>query len=249
VSFRFNACVPLVALAAVGCGGAADVPATPDLRALIASYDAPNGELDSTQAGTVIANAPPMPELAAGLQATGLVAGSVNTASTDNTTQTSSAVRLQGSINVDFRCPGDLTQPVYDPATNGSASLTFAVQDNLIKRAFGGTADNCVLLGYVGANTVSVHLQGTIAFDLGSDIGIGHRWSGRLLAFLPGELTVGSFTFTSLSARFTQDMVEYLVHLDDGTNVVLTFTSSGLSVRDKSGSWFCPSGQTTCNRG
>jgi len=52
------------ASSALGCGGAADIPETPDLRTLISNYDAPNGELDATRAAAVLADAPPMPQLA-----------------------------------------------------------------------------------------------------------------------------------------------------------------------------------------
>jgi hypothetical protein len=245
----FALCPALLSLAAVGCGGAADIPPTPDVRALLASYDAPDGELDATRAGMVIADAPPMPELAAGLRATGFIADDVNTASHDSEPQTGAGVRLQGSVRLQIRCPGDLGTPNYDPSVNGSASITIAVADSRIKRTFGGQADGCVLRGMVGDNAVRIQLDGRVVFDLGGDVGIGQRWSGKLFAYLPGELEVGSFSFQSISARFTPEQVEHLVRLDDGTSVILTFTASGISVRDKSGTWYCPTGQNTCSRG
>ncbi len=248
VRLRLQACAGLLPLAALGCGGAASVPATPDLQSLIASYNTPDGVLDGTRAAQVIANAPLMPELAAGLRATGIIADDVNTASTDSSPHSGTGVQLQGSVQLDFRCPGELDQPDYDPSVNGSASLTIAVQNSLIKRTFGGSANACVLRGYVGTHAVRVQLDGTIAFDLGHDIGIGQRWSGRLLAYIPGEIDIEGYTLRSISARFTPDMLEHLVVLDDGTTVVLVFTDSGLTVRDKDGTWVCPTGQSTCTQ-
>jgi hypothetical protein len=236
-------------LTTFGCGGAADIPATPDLRGLISDYDSPDGELDATRAAMVLADAPPMPELAAGLRSTGLIAGHVNDASTDTAPSKGSGVRLQGSVTIDFRCPGQLDNPDYDPAVNGTGTLTLAVADTRIKRTIGGHADACVLEGYIGTAPARIQLDGNIAFDLGHDIGIGQRWSGRLLAYLPGQLEVEGYTFKSISARFTEDELEHLIELSDGTFVVLTLNASGISVRDKSGTWYCPSDQTPCTHG
>jgi hypothetical protein len=232
----------------LGCSGAADIPGTPDLRALISSYDQPDGELDATRAAAVLADAPPMPELAAGLRSTGLIASHVDDASADTAPNTGKGVRLQGSIQVEFRCPGELGTPDYDPSVNGSATLTIAVADTRIRRTFGGRADACVLKGDLGGLPARVELDGDIAFDLGHDIGIGQGWSGRLLAYLPGQLEIAGYTFRSVSARFTDKQLEHLIQLGDGTFVVLTLNASGLGVRDKDGTWYCPS-QTTCTRG
>jgi len=245
---RFTLC-GIGLFAALGCGGAADIPETPDLRTLISNYDAPNGELDATRAAAVVADAPPMPQLAAGLRSTGLIASHVNDASTDTTPSKGNGVRLQGSVDVEVRCPGQLGDPDYDPAVNGTASLTLAIADTRIKRTFGGHADACVLKGYIGTAPARIQIDGNIAFDLGRDIGIGQRWSGRLLAYLPGQLEVEGYTFKSISARFTDDVLEHLIQLGDGTFVVLTLDASGVSVRDKSGSWYCPSDQTPCTHG
>lgn len=237
----------LFALAVSGCGGAAEIPATPDLASLIRSYDAPDGELDETRAAEVLADAPPMPELAAGIRSTGIVADDVNAASSDTSPKKGSGIKLQGSVQINARCPGELTDANYDPAVNGSLSLTVAVADTRIRRTIGGHADSCVLKGYVGTKSVRVELDGNLAFDLGHDIGIGQRWSGQLLAYLPGKLEVEGYTFQSISARFTADRVEHLIRLADGTAVVVIFTDTGLTVRDRDGAWVCPSGGT-CTR-
>jgi hypothetical protein len=247
VRSAFKTCVSLLPLAATGCSGAADIPATPDLSGLIANYNQPDGQVNASLARTVVSDTPP--ELEAALRATGVIASSVNDASTDTTPNKGSGVRLQGSINVDLRCPGALNNPVYDPATNGTASLTFAIADTKIKRTFGGVADHCVLSSMVAGTSVRTQLDGNIAFDMGNDIGIGQHWSGTLLAYLPGQLEVAGYTFTSVSARFTSDQLEHLVRLDDGTFVILTFNSTGVTVRDKDGTWLCPSDGSTCTQG
>jgi hypothetical protein len=233
----------------LGCGGAADIPETPDLRTLISNYDAPDGDLDATRVAAVLAAAPPMPELAAGLRSTGLIASHVDDVSTDTAPSSGRGVRLQGSVKVEVRCPGELDNPDYDPAVNGTATLTLAVADTRIRRTFGGHADACVLKGSIAGQPARIRLDGNIAFDLGRDVGVGQRWSGRLLAYLPGELEVGGYTFRSVSARFTDDQLEHLIELDDGKFVILTLNASGLGLRDKNGTWVCPTGQTTCTRG
>jgi hypothetical protein len=215
------------------------------LSGLAASYNAPSAELDAAVAASVLADAPPMAELAAGFRAGQFIASkSVDDTGSDTTPTRGQGIRLQGSLKVDVRCPGFLDTPVYDPSVNGSASLTLAVENTRIRRTFGGQADNCTLRGYIGTQSAEVHINGTIAFDLGQDIGLGQHWSGRLLAYLPGELDVGDYTFQSVSARFTSDKIEHLIVLTDGTTVVLTYTDAGISVRDKDGVWLCQTGET-----
>jgi hypothetical protein len=244
----------LVALSAVSCGGAADIPETPDLRQLLQDYERPTAVLDvatvTDALNEALNEAPNLKELAAGVQAAKLVLGDVNYASKTSSTKTGSRVRLQGSLGVRIRCPGERTDPMYDESVNGSLSLTLAVAENQILRSIGGQASDCVFQGALRGFPARIQLDGDVAFDLGGDIGIGQPWSGELLATLPGELTVAGIVFKSISARLHEGRFQHLVTLPSSNKTVVLELSedAGITIRDGSGVWFCAEGQSCARR-
>ena len=233
----------LVALGAIGCGGAADIPNTPDLSGLLADYEHPTALLDETSVAMALKSAPPLEELAAGFDAAEAILDTdVNSASDSSSGSSGTRLRLQGSISLHVLCPGELGEPNYDESVNGSLSFTLALADNRIRRSFGGVAKACLLHGGIGDVPVSIRLDGPVEFDMGSEIGVGKRWSGALLASLPGELQVGNTVFRSISARRTvEGQFQHLVTIDQKT-LVLELGSGGITVRTGSGDWFCTAG-------
>jgi hypothetical protein len=232
----------LLALATPACGGAADIPETPDLRELLQNYQRPTAALDGSNVDAVLNRAPNLKELAAGFDAAKYIPSEVDYASNSTSPKTGSRLRLQGSLKLDVRCPGERLDPVYDEQVNGSVSLTIAVANNRILRSMGGDARACVLQSSIQGVLVRTVIDGPIAFDLGNDIGIGQYWSGELLASLPGELRVGDYVFESVSARFTQGRFQHLVRLEDGSTVVLELSREGVTIRDGAGVWVCAEG-------
>lgn len=258
-----SSAVCLLALSAVACGGAADIPPTPDLRELLGSYERPSATLDGSNVDAVLKNAPNLQALVTGMQAVKYIASDVNDASDSSSSGTRSNLRLQGSVRLKVRCPGERSDPIYDEAINGSVSLTVAVADSRILRSMGGEAKACVLQGTLAEGLAArIQLDGEIAFDLGGDIGVGQYWSGDLLASLPGQLRVGDYMFESISARLTtrytagggrERRFQHLVRLEDGVSTIvleLTLTedgksvpNAGVAIRDATGVWFCGEGQ------
>src|SRR6185369_17011212 len=110
----------------------------------------------------------------------------VNTAGGD--TSSGSRLNIQGSIQVTVRCPGGLDVPEY--GSNGTLSLTLGVQKNLIKRGIKLDANACVLRGDAFGTPIRAVLDGPVYMDLGRDIGLRQRWSGRLLTLVAGTLDV-----------------------------------------------------------
>ncbi|HYP97242.1 MAG TPA: hypothetical protein VER96_01125 [Polyangiaceae bacterium] len=234
----------LAALSAVACGGAADIPDTPDLRGLIRDYEAPTASLDATSAAQTLHGAPALDELSTGfLAAQNVLDSDVNQASKTSSGSTGSRIRLQGSIGLQIRCPGEASQPNLDESVNGSISITLAIADTKIRRSFGGDAKHCALQGTRAGRTVRVELDGQVAFDLGNDIGIGQRWSGKLLASLPGTLTVDGHEFRSISGLLSDGVFQYLVNVDSGTVVLQLGGDDVITVRDGNGTWFCREGE------
>jgi hypothetical protein len=232
----------LVALSTAACGGAADIPDTPDLRELLQSYERPTASLDSTTVSDALNSVPNLKELAAGIQAAEYVMSDVDYASRTPSTH-STRLRLQGSLGLRIRCPGELSDPVYDESINGSLSLKLAVADNKIRRSMSGQANACVLLGTLRGLPARIELDGDVAFDVGGDIGLGQPWGGELLASLPGELHVGEFTFQSISGRLHEGRVQTLARLPNGSTIVLEVSDTGITIRDASGVWFCAEGE------
>lgn len=233
----------LVPLGTLACSGAADIPATPDLRELLESYERPTAVLDTTTVESALESVPNLQQLAAGVEAAEYVLSEVDEATPSALNQGTSRLRLQGSVDLKIRCRGERTDPVYDENVNGSVSLTLAVADSKIRRSFGGNAKACVLQGTLAGFTVRIQLDGDLAFDMGQDIGLGTGWSGELLASLPGELRVDDYVFQSISGRITKGRFQNLVRLPDGGGtVVLELSANGINVRDASGVWFCAEG-------
>ena len=234
----------LASLSAVACGGAADIPDTPDLRQLIQDYEAPTASLNATSAAQTLQTSPALDELSAGFHAAhDVLDRDVNQASTTSSGSAGSRIRLQGSIGLQIRCPGDADQPSLDESANGSIAITLAIADTKIRRSFGGDAKHCVLQGTRVGRTVRVELDGAVAFDLGGDLGIGQRWSGNLLASLPGTLTVEGHEFHTISGLLSDGVFQYLVKVDGGTVVLQLGGDDVVTVRDGNGTWFCREGQ------
>lgn len=223
----------------MACAGGAEIPDTPDLRALIASYQAPTGSLDATSAAQTLHSAPPLDELSAGFKAATYFMDDVDGASDSSSGSTGSRIRLQGSIGLQVRCPGDLGDPVYDEKVNGSVSLTLAVENTQIRRSFGGEAKACVLQGTLRGVPARIVLDGPLAFDVGKNIGIGSRWSGDFLAQLPGTLTILDHDYRGLTGRLTDGRFQYLVNVDDGTVVLQLGGDGGITILDRTGAWLC----------
>jgi hypothetical protein len=225
------------------CTGAADIPDTPDLRKLAAQYEHPTATLDQTTVVSTLGQMPKLSELVAAFRAAGYTTDAVNTSSEDATTGSTRNLRFQGGIHVTIRCPGELADPSYD--ANGSISLTLGVEENLIKRGIGGTADHCVLRGVQLGQPIRVEIDGPFSLDLGRDIGLRQRWSGRLLMYMSGTISTPNLTLTRLSARWDEDKLEYLYEGTDGRTVVAVVTAEGkISIEDSGGEWGCTDNQT-----
>jgi len=232
-----------LALSTAACSGAADIPETPDLRELLSSYERPTASLDVTSVVDALSSVPQLKEIAAGIQAAAYVMDNVSYASRTSSAKGGERVRLQGSLGLKVLCPGDRSDPKYDESVNGSLSITLAVAENRIRRSMRGHANACIRQGTVRDFPVRIKLDGDVAFDVGGDIGIGQPWSGELLAFLPGELSVGEYVFRSVSGRLHEGRIQYLAQTDRGS-LVFELSEQGITIRDASGVWFCAEGES-----
>jgi hypothetical protein len=223
------------------CSGPAEIPDTPDLSELDARYDEPTAALDAPAVGNVLDRMPRLRDLATGFRAAGYATDGVDRAGESAEERRGVGMRIQGSVRVTLRCPGE--GRVYDEDVNGKIELTIAVAESRIQRAVGGMATRCVLLGGEGVIPVRVEVHGPFAFDLGRDLGLRERFAGRLLMSLGGEIHVGDAVYRNLSARWTNTQLEYLYELEDGTTVVAELGLAGIRVRDRDTVWGCLGGE------
>ena len=229
-----------VAAVALGCTGAADIAAVPDLSGLEQSYEAPSAELmEAPAVQAAVESVPDLQQLAAAFQATADLVQPIDEARETAGETTGLGIRVRGTIVVDVRCPGAERTPVYDAATNGTFTLSLAVQNNNIRRSFGAEADRCISSTSVGGTLIPLQLDGRLEMDLGGDINLRQGWtSSDLLFSLDGTFKVGSTIFRNISARLAGDRFEFLQETPQGS-VVLFVTDSGLGLRAQDATWFC----------
>lgn len=226
-----------------GCGGEAAIPTTPDLTALQRNYDQPTAQLDVDTANEAVGQLPPLEELAAAFRAAGYATDGLKPASDSAEEDPDARIRIQGSVHVTLRCPGDLDAPRF--GENGDISLTIGIAESRIKRGIGGAARNCRLRGDLFGLPIPVTANGAFAFDLGGDLGVGSPFSGRLLMEMTGTLEVVGIVFENLSARWTKDSFEYLFQRpSDGSTVVVELRDGSLHLRDRELMWGCQEGQS-----
>jgi hypothetical protein len=231
----------------VGCTGAADVPSVPDLSELEESYEAPSAEIgDAPAVQAALGSVPELQELAAAFRATGALIDPIDDARQTADQTSGAGIRVQGTIQIQVRCPGSGSTPVYDPATNGTFTLSLAVQNNTIRGSFGADAEHCLASTRLGETRLPIELDGRIEMDLGGDIRFGQPWArSRTLFSLDGSIAVAGTVFRNVSARLEGDRFEFLQETPRGT-VVLFVTDSGIGLRDQTGTWFCDIDTDTC---
>jgi hypothetical protein len=234
---------------ALACAGEAELPELPSLTQLSREYDQPTAELASSRIRGVIDATPQLQSLLAAFRSTETVLDGVDEAQKPASQQTGEGVRLRGSLHATVRCPGDFTRPNYDEALNGSILLTLGVQRSAILRSVGGNARQCRLNGSLAGLSTGVTLDGPVAFDLGQDIPLGQsRSRTRWLIAVGGSISVDDVRFEDVSARIGSGAVEYLQRLPDGTSVVLSASSSGITLRDAESTWSCDTRGGACER-
>jgi hypothetical protein len=228
------------------CSGAAEIPDTPDMSEMLAAYRSPSAELDTTTANEVLAELPDLEQLAAGFRAARYTTNGVDEGS--GSSDKDSALRVQGSIRVTLRCPGEDPDPVFDANTNGSISMTLAVEENRIKRSVRAVAAVCRLRGELASLAIPIEVDGPVLFDLGGDVGLRDKWSGELLMSIEETLIVGGFDLGKVSARWTGERLEHLFDRPNGGGTVVaelrTLASGdpGIGLRDHTRVWGCRDG-------
>lgn len=233
-------------LAALGCTEAADIPDVPNLRALDAQYDDPTAAFDGDEVRALLASYPELERLARALRASEPFVDNVDEARDAANQQSGSGIDLRGGLTITAACPGQDAEPRFDSASTGTFSLDLAVQDGAIKPSFWATANHCLMRGVLGSATFPVELDGQIAMDIGSPIGLETPWQrGRTLLSMQGSISIDTLTLSGLSARYGLGDFEYLQEVPGGS-VVLFVRDDGIGARDRDTTWWCDRETATC---
>jgi hypothetical protein len=230
-----------VLMSPLGCSGVAPIPDTPNLEDVQDRYDHPTAALDAATVQDTIRQVPQFSDLALGFRATEYAIEGVDQAEESPGNRFGPGIRIQGALGVTLACPG--AQASQGDGANGNLSMTIAVADSLVRRGIHGVASHCMLRGDRAGVPALVEVDGPVDFDLGRDLPLGRRWTGRLLV-VAQTISIQGVAFRNVSARFTDALLEHVYEQPDGTTVVFQLTDAGLTIRDREGTWGCSSGST-----
>jgi hypothetical protein len=234
---------------ALGCADRAEIPDLPSLAQLSEEYDAPTAELSQTDVRPALDSVPDLERLLAAFRSAATVLERVEDAQEPAQERTGKGIQLRGALYVTLRCPGQLEQPRYEEAQNGSVALTAAVSANRIRRTIGGEAKKCRFNAQLGTLPLPVVLDGRVDLDMGADKALGQSWSDQgWLVAVQGSITVNDISFGGISARISGEKVESLLRLPDGTSVVLSAAPTSISVRTRDAVWSCNTASDLCKR-
>jgi hypothetical protein len=238
-----------LALVSGACSGPAEIPSTPDLAELQASYNAPSATLDKDTAREALDTYPDLVTLAGGFQSMGLARAGASDASRKTDESSGSGVDLQGSLRVTVRCPGELGNPVYDERVNGSIGITIGLDRSRVLRGIAGQASNCLAHEEFAGLPFRVRLDGPFTLDLGGNLRMNQLGAADLLVSLQGAISINDIEFSSLTGRLSSTGgFETLWVLASGSTVVLNVGTDGsVGVRDSRGNWFCATDELDCS--
>ena len=216
------------------------MPDVEGLDELSSEYDEPSAELDQTSVRDLVDQSPELESLLSGLASTSDIVDEIDDATDPAEARSNEGVRLRGKLVVTLRCPGNLDEPRYDEAENGSMTLTLGVLRSSVRRGVVGEANACKLNGTIAGRSVPVEIDGPLLLDLGEDFPLSEGWNReRLLVSMPGRVSVDGYSFQGVTARITPERVEHLLRLENGGTLVVSITSDAVSVRDRERTWTC----------
>jgi len=255
----------LVAL--VGCGpGDLQVPAPPNLDAIVAVYEHPPGQVDQAHVQQTLADAQArlqelhldwLPSLVAEVAARLRQRLQDNGLPVDPTARPDRNRRaIDAVVRINHVCAG-LTDPPGPPApqTNGTIDLTATVKQGYLERTIWGTASNCQERITVGNHvTADAHLNGTLILYLygplpedPSQLSLLVRVERPATAAADAALTT-SQSSSGFDFRVLSSAVEFRLPQPSG-DVVVGVGSGTLTLRGSNQTVVCTVGSNTCSPG
>ena len=252
-----------IAYIALGCMEMPRNTDVEDLSGLERRYEKPTATLEDDVALRVLETSSDSSALAQQLDGLHVIYVAVTNAAKRVAKQgDADAVDLQGTVEVEYACPGYGAEPTTDVDIGGAIYLTFNVRDSYVLRGAAGLAVGCrfkVESGDVGAR---VELSATLAVDLGADTRIGDELGSTLMVRLrdiearlrPGALTRLVLKYDKYDFRVSNERIETLIDMSTlalglrsfGTTVFIANRDGSLSLRERRGEWLCDRVEDSC---
>ena len=234
----------------IACSDTPAVHDAPDLEALAAVYDAPDGTLDTALANELFEAAEttllPLSVLAGQRFALDAIE-EARRGLLDHGLDPS--LDLVGRLRVRIICPGYDAPAVPDADRDGTLELTIPVLGAHLGPVAFGPARRCRFDGVPSsawtpagvAGQVRGELDGEVAIHFGSAIGLTTENLPTPLVRIAGTVQLEQgVSLSDLDFRIpAPGEIEVRVPLVDGTNVLLFATREGLGVRERRGVFMC----------
>jgi hypothetical protein len=172
------------------------------------------------------------------------------------------AVDLQGTVEVEYACPGYGDEPATSVDVGGAIYLTLNVRDSYVLRGAAGLAVGCRFKVDSGDASTRVELDSRLAVDLGADTRIGAKIDSMLMvrlrdieAHIRRDALAGLvFSYDKYDFRVSDERIETLIDMSTvalglpsfGTAVLIAGRDGSFSLRERRGEWLCDRAEDSC---
>jgi hypothetical protein len=234
-----------------------------DLSGLERRYENPTATLPDKLALRVLETSSDNPGLSQQLDGLHVIYSAVTSAARRLAKQgDADAIDLQGTVEVEYACPGHGDEPATSVDVGGAIYLTLNVRDSYVLRGAAGLAVRCRFKVESGDVDTRVELNSTLAVDLGADTRIGAKIDTTLTvrlrdvqARIRQDALAGLLIhYDKYDFRVGNERIETLIDMSTlalglpsfGTAVLIASRDGSLSLRERRGEWLCDRAEDSC---
>jgi hypothetical protein len=246
-----------------GCVEMPRIADVEDLSGLERRYENPTATLPDTLVERVLETSSDSSALTQQLDGLHLIYAAVTSAAKRLAKQgDADAVDLQGTVEVEYACPGYGDEPTTSVDVGGALYLTLNVRDSYVLRGAAGIAVDCRFKVRQGDGDARVELNSRLAIDLGADTRIGTKINSMLMVRLrdiearvrQDALTGFVLNYDKYDFRVSNERIETLIDMSTlalglpsfGTAVLIASRDGSFSLRERRGEWLCDRVEDSC---
>jgi hypothetical protein len=248
---------------AVGCAEMPRPAEVEDLTGLEKRYENPTATLPDELVVRVLEKSSDSSALTQQLDGLHLIYAAVTSAAKRLAKEgDADAVSLQGTVEVEYACPGYGDEPTESIDVGGAIYLTLNIRDSYVLRGAAGVAVECRFKVDQGDVHARVELNSKLAVDLGADTRIGTKINSMLMvrmrdidAHIRGEATASLvLRYDKYDFRVSKERIETLIDMSTlalglpsfGTAVLIASRDGSFSLRERRGEWLCDRVEDSC---
>jgi hypothetical protein len=252
-----------IACAALGCMEMPNTAEVEDLSGLERRYDNPTATLPGNLVERVLETSTDSSALSQQLDGLHVIYAAVTSAAKRLAKQgDADAVDLQGTVEVEYACPGYGDEPTTSVDVGGAIYLTLSIRDSYVLRGAAGMAVGCRFKVDSGEDGTRVELNSRLAIDLGADTRIGTKISSMLMVRLRDiEARIRrdqrprfALNYDKYDFRVSNERIETLIDMSTlalglpsfGTAVLIASRDGSFSLRERRGEWLCDRVEDSC---